>query len=170
MKKFSNLLFVIALFGLFAFAQTNMNQQTAFVDSDEIITNMPEYKRAKSEVEAYGVQLQKNLEAKQQKMAEYYQEVMQGAQTGTLSPLQQKEAEEKLTKMQEELQKSAMDADQKLAQKEADLTKPIYEKFEQALKTVAKESGYAYIVERKLFLYSDGGINATQAVKAHLGI
>ncbi|MCH2046696.1 MAG: OmpH family outer membrane protein [Saprospiraceae bacterium] len=155
---------------LLAFNSTTYAQSVAYVDAEAIIQDMPEYRRAKSEVEAYGQQLQKRLEKQQQDMAAYYQEVAQKEQAGTLTPKEGQEAQVKLQQMQEALQKAALEADQKLVQKEAELTKPLYEKFDVTIKSVAKANGYAYILDKKLLLYSEGGIDATSKVKSALGL
>lgn len=144
-------------------------QEVAHVDADMIIPEMAEYKRAKSQVESYGKLLQKNLEARQANMATYYQEVMQKAQAGMLTPVQEQEAQAKLAKMQEDLQKAAAQADTDLAKKESDLTRPLYDKFNAALEAVAAEHGYKYILDKKLLLFA-GGPDATSKVKAKLGI
>ena len=54
--------------------------------------------------------------------------------------------------------------------KEAELTKPLYEELDKALKSVAKDNGYSYILDKKLLLYSEGGIDATAKIKTALGI
>ena len=46
----------------------------------------------------------------------------------------------------------------------------MYEKFNEALKSIAKSSNYAYILDKKLLLYSEGGEDATQKLKTALGV
>jgi outer membrane protein len=72
--------------------------------------------------------------------------------------------------LQATLQKEAADADKKLMDKEGELTKPLYEELDAALKKVAKENEYGYILDKKFLLYSEGGIDATAKVKTALGI
>jgi len=170
MKKTFKLLPLIALIVLMAFGQEAVAQKIAYVDTEKIIPEMPAYKRAKSEVEAYGKQLQKVLEGKQAEAQTYLAEVTAKEQKGILSPKEAKEAQAKLQEMQMNLQKEAQQADQKLMEKEAELTKPLYEELDNALKKVAKDNGYAYILDKKLLLYSAGGIDATAKVKTALGI
>ena len=146
------------------------NQVIAFVDAEVIVASMPEFKRVESELESFQKVLQKQLELEEAKMEEYYKSVMQQVQAGTMAPAQQKEAEAKLTKMQEEMQKKAADADKQLIKKEADLTKPLYDKFNNALKAVAIANGYTYIFDKKMMLYSEGGVDATDKLKKQLGI
>ncbi len=170
MKKILRLFPLFALVALMLFSSNANAQKMAYVDTEQILPEMPAYKKAKSEVEAYGKQLQKMLENKQVEAQKYLQDVSAKAQRGELTPKQEQEAQAKLQKMQQDLQKDAMESDQKLAKKEADLTKPLYEEFNAALKKVAKENGYGYILDKKLLLYSAGGIDATAKVKTALGI
>jgi outer membrane protein len=160
------LFFCLSLFAL----APQADAQIAYVDMEQIIENMPDYKRVKSELESYQKVLEKQLQAEEKKMQDYYTSVMQQAQAGTMSPAQQKEAEAKLQKMQEDLQKKAADAEKQLVDKEAALSKPLYDKLNGAIKSVATANKYAYIVDKKLLLYSDGGIDATGKLKSQLGI
>ncbi len=169
MKKCIQVLSAIFLIGMLT-VSASAQQTIAFVETEAIIPNMPAYKAAQSELEAYGKQLQKQLEAKDTEMKTYYSETMQKVQAGTMTPVEQKKAEEKLTKMQADLQKGAADADQKLIQKEQDLTKPLYDKYNDALQAVAEANGYTYILDRKLILLANGGTDATAKVKAQLGL
>jgi outer membrane protein len=171
MKNVINYFSIVAVLTLLGLSTTVQAQQTiAHVDADALISEMIEYKKAKSDVEAYGKILQKELEAEQAKMQQYYQGVMQKVQTGVISPAQQKEEEAKLQKMQADLQKKAGEADQKLVDKEQSLISPLYDKFNAALEKVAAANGLAYIIDVKLALYTGGGKDVTNLVKAELGI
>jgi outer membrane protein len=171
MKKWMQYCSLMLVLALMAFSTNSFAQQKiAYVDADQILPNMPEYKRAKAEVENYRKILEKQLEGKQAEMQQYYADVTNKVQAGSMPPVEQKAAEAKLAKMQEELQKLALKADEDLLKKEQDLTKPLYTKFESALTSVAKANGYAYVLDKKLLLYDGGGIDATKKVKAQLGI
>lgn len=170
MKK-SLKLFSLALIFLFvSMSISAQNQKIAYVDPEQIIPNMPEYKAAKSELEQYQSILKKQMEGEQAKMQQYYTDVMTKIQRGELSPAQQKTEEEKIMKMQEELQRKGMKMEEDMGAKELDLTKPMYEKFSEAMKTVAKANGFAYIFDKKMMLYSEGGEDLTAKLKAQLGI
>lgn len=170
MKNILKLIPVLVVIALMSFGTTANAQKIAYIVSEDIVPEMPAYKRAKSEVEAYGKQLQKILEGKQKEAQDFYQETMEKAQRGELTPKQQQEAEAKLQELQANLQKEAADADKKLMDKEGELTKPLYEELDAALKKVAKENEYSYILDKKFLLYSEGGIDATAKVKTALGI
>ncbi len=159
---------VCALLGFSTAIQAQ--QKIAHVKSDEIILEMSEYKQAKSEVEAYSKILQKQLEGEQAKLQEYYADVNKKLQAGILPPVEQQEAEATLAKMQQDLQVQASEADQKLAVKEQELTKPLYDKFNVALQAVAKANNLAYIFDIKLALYSGGGQDVSDLVRKELGL
>ena len=163
--------FVLSVFTALALlTSASAQQKIGYVNAEEIIQAMPEFQRAKSEVEAYSKQLQKQLESKQVKMQTYYQEVTALAESGGLTKKGEEDAQVKLTQMQEDLQKSAGQADELLVAKEAELTKPMYEKFDVALKAMAKAQGFSYVLDKKLLLYSEGGIDATSKLKTQLGL
>jgi outer membrane protein len=46
----------------------------------------------------------------------------------------------------------------------------MYDKFNEALKEIAKKEGYSYVFDKKMMLYSDGGIDATDKLKEKLGV
>ena len=89
-----------------------------------------------------------------------------GGHRGDMSPKEQKEAEAQMQEKQQNLKELTAQAEFKLVQKEQELSKPIIDRFNAALKKVAEEKGYAYIVDKKMFLYMGGGIDATEDIKA----
>jgi len=102
----------------------------AYIDTDEVLTAMPEYRDTKVALEIFQKQLVKQLDAEKQVIAKYYTSVIEQVKTGALSKKQQQEAEATLQKMQEKLEEQTNDADRQLLAKERALSKPMYEKFE----------------------------------------
>lgn len=160
------LLCSVAVFAESAHAQMNI----AYVDAESVVPELPEYKQMESELAAYNKVLEKQLQTEGKKFQDYYQDVMQKVQAGVLSPQQQKEAEGKLQKMQEDLQKKEVEAQTQLNAKRAELSKPVEQKIQDALKAVAKANNYTYIINKQAFLYVDESIDATAKLKAQLGI
>lgn len=145
-------------------------QKIAYVEPEAIIPEMPTYKKAQSEIEAYGKQLQNVLEKKKMDMEAYYQAVLDSIKRDLLSPKAQKEAEAKLQQMQIDFQQENVAAEKKMLQKEKELIAPVYEVFNKAIAKVAYQNEYNYILDKKFLLYATGGIDATQKVKTALGI
>lgn len=158
---------VLVLMSSLAWAQT---QKIAYVESESIVPEMPAYKKAQSELKAYTKQLQKVLQQKQAALEKDYAAVMDSIQQGIMNELQKQRAQIRLQNGQQQLQQEASNADKKVTQKEGDLIEPLYKKFNEALESVAKAEGYTYILDKQFMLYFVGGIDATDKVKAKLGI
>ena len=172
MKRSQSFRVILLTLGLFLFgaAPALQAQLMAFVEREVIMQAMPDYKRAKSELEAFGKQLEKKLEGEEQKIMAEFQKAQEKSQRGEMSPAEEKQVQEKLVKMQEDFAKNQQKAQEDFMKKEQDLTKPIYDKLNEAFQAVAKANNYSYIVDKKHLLYHGGGIDATPKVKAHLGI
>jgi outer membrane protein len=144
-------------------------EKIAYVDTDEIIMAMPEYKTTRLSLEEFQRKVQQELDDEKRVIAKYYTDVIEKVKEGSMTAKAQQEAEEKLQKMQSDLQLKANQADQRLVAKETKLTEPMYDKFEAALKAVARRNGYTYILDKKMLLFS-GGIDATSQMKKELGL
>lgn len=168
MKKVLKLaIAVVMMMGLFA--GTTIAQSTiAYVESDVLIQDMADYKKANIDLETYAKQLEAQLKQEQEKFQTEYQAVVDSVQRGIITPLQQQQAEARLAKKQQKLELMSRDAQNKVLTKENELFEPINEKFNAALKAVATENGYTYIVDKKVLLYFEGGVDATEKVRAKL--
>jgi outer membrane protein len=170
MKNSKILIALFTLIFLIAWSQKSTAQTIAYIETAKVVPEMESYKKVKSEVEAYGMQLRKVLEKKQTDLQKYYAEVTDAIKKGLMTPKEQQEAEAKLQKMQSDLQQEAQDADRKLVEKETELVAPVYKIFNAAVAKVAKENKYSYVLDKQLLLYSLGGIDATEKVRTALGI
>ena len=173
MNKYSNLLAHILWMNVLFFGVTFVVQAQgpiAYIDTDEVIKAMPEYKSTQVALETFQKQLVKQLDAEKKAIAKYYTDIIEQVKAGALTPKQQQDAEVKLQKMQEDLDKNTLEADRQLLAKEKNLSKPMYEKFEQGIASVAKKNGYAYVLDKKTLMAYGGGIDATQKLKKELGL
>jgi outer membrane protein len=168
MSKYFFLCFGLLCCLLASPTQAQDQQKLAHVNVDSIIPLMPEYVRARSELEAYAQEVQNRLKAEDEKMKAFYEKTSKEA--GNLAPVELKKREAELMKMQENLQKMAADADDDLAKKEGELTKVVYERFEDALSKVAKEKGFHYVFDKKFFMYAEGGEDITALMIKELGL
>lgn len=168
MKKVLKLaIAVVMMMGLFA--GTTMAQTTiAYVEADVLIQDMAEYKKANIDLETYAKQLEAQLKQEQEKFQKEYQAVVDSVQRGIITPIQQQQAEKRIQQKQQKLELMSRDAQNKIVAKEAELFKPINDKFNAALKAVATEKSYTYIVDKKMLLYFEGGVDATEDVKMKL--
>jgi outer membrane protein len=104
---------------------------------------MPEYKEALTNLEAYGMDLQNQLEQIQVEFNTLLANYEKNAATMSDSIRQLKEQE--LSQLQQRFQDFQQVAQQDMQRKEAEVMNPIYEKANEAVKKVASEGGYMAI-------------------------
>lgn len=174
MKKFLKLTLAVALM----VSATAVNaQKFGRVDLAAIVTNMTEYKEATVNLEAYGRDLQDQLEQIQVEFNKLYADYEKNVATYSDTVRQLKERE--LTELQQRFQDFQQLAQQDIAKKEAELMNPIYEKANEAVKQVSSAGGYIAIFSTTSDQPASAGLayfdpaqltDITSEVKAALGI
>lgn len=174
MKKFLKLTLAVALM----VSATAVNaQKFGRVDLAAIVTNMTEYKEATANLEAYGRDLQDQLEQIQVEFNKLYADYEKNVATYSDTVRQLKERE--LTELQQRFQDFQQLAQQDIAKKEAELMNPIYEKANEAVKQVSSAGGYIAIFSTTSDQPASAGLayfdpaqltDITSEVKAALGI
>lgn len=165
-----NLGFLFCFVLFFSNKALQAQNKIAYVDTDAVITSMAAYRTTQRSLETFQEKLVQELDAEKRSIAKYYTEVIEQVKAGQLTSQQQQEAEQKLQKMQNNLQRKTDQADQRLSDKEQALTAPLYAQFETALAAIAQKNNYDYIFDKKLLLYSGQGVDATSQMKKELGI
>ncbi|GAA0892490.1 hypothetical protein GCM10009122_21690 [Fulvivirga kasyanovii] len=168
------LLTVIALtfFGLAA-VQAQSALKIAYADVDYILSQMPEAKQVESELKAHNTQLQNQLQAKYQEYQQKLQAYQQGAATMVDAIRQEKETE--LAQLEQRIQKFQQDAQSSMQKKSTDLMQPLYTKVGNNIEAVAKENGYAYVLNGQVggidvVLYADEKYDISDLVLKKMGI
>lgn len=174
MKKFLKLA-MVAVFALTA--TTTFGQKFGRVDLAAIVPNMPEYQEAVTNLEAYGKDLQDQLEQIMVEFNTLYSNYEKNAVTMTDSVRQLKERE--LGELQQRYQDFQQIAQQDMQRKEAEVMNPIYTKADEAVKKVAAAGGYVAIFNTAGDQPSSAGLayfdpsllkDITSDVKKELGI
>jgi outer membrane protein len=145
-------------------------QKFGYVNSAEILSELPAMKAAESNLEGLQKQLQKKGQAMVQEFQTDYQALQAEAQAGTMSPKQQQEAAAKLQVREEEIGKFEQTMMADLQKKRADLLEPIYEDINNAIKAVAEENDYMFIFDQQVLLYGQESQDVSALVKAKLGL
>jgi outer membrane protein len=171
MKGFMRVFTILSLVVLFAtsgFAQTSA--KFGYIDSNEILTLMPETDSLQGELKAYADFLDQQMST----MAmEYQTKVTQYQENyNTMSDLIRQTKEKEITDLQARIQAFQASADQDLGAKQAELFNPLIEKIKNAINEVGKENGYTYIfdVGTGALVYYEMGDNVLPLVKQKLGI
>ena len=174
MKKLVKLAMVVLLT---VSASTAFGQKFGRVDLAAIVPSMPEYQEAVTNLEAYGKDLQDQLEQIMVEFNTLYSNYEKNAATMTDSVRQLKERE--LGELQQRYQDFQQIAQQDMQRKEAEVMNPIYTKADEAVKKVAAAGGYVAIFNTAGDQPSSAGLayfdpsllkDITSDVKKELGI
>lgn len=168
-KIFKSLLLTVAFAAITITVQA---QKFGYINSQELVSQLPEVKEAEAKIETLKKQLQKKGEEMLGTLQTKYNALQKKQTDGLLSP---KEIETEAAALkQEEAQLGAFDktSQQKIYQKSEELLTPIQARITNAIQEVAKENGYTYIFDKSLglILYADPGTDVSAMVKAKLGI
>lgn len=174
MKKFLKLTLAVVLM----VSATAVNaQKFGRVDLAAVVTSMTEFKEAQTNLEAYGRDLQDQLEQIQVEFNKLYADYEKNVTTYSDTVRQLKERE--LTELQQRFQDFQQLAQQDMSKKEAELMNPIYEKANDAIKQVSSAGGYIAIFSTTSDQPASAGLayfdpaqltDITPEVKAVLGI
>ena len=167
MRKLTAILLVAFFISTAAFAQTNA--KFGYIDSNQILAEMPETDSLQKELKNYADYLDQQM----QTMAMEYQKKVQDYQQNVagMSDLIRQTKEKEITDLQQRIQAFQASADQDLANKQSELFNPLIERIKNAINEVGKENGYNYIfdVGTGALVYYQGD-NVLDMVKKKLGI
>lgn len=156
-----------------ALITTEVKAQTlkiGHINSQELLSLMPEVKKAEADLKAYTKSFEDQLETMgkdyQKKMAEY--QAQEKTMTDAVKEVKQKE----ITDLGARIESTQKSAEEKVGNKQAELFKPILDKAEKAIKDVAKEKGLDYVFDlsKGAIIVSRDADNMLPAVKTKLGI
>jgi len=167
MKK----LIICAICALCGFTTANAQQKFGHVNSQEIIQAMPEFSKARTEIEA----LTKQYEADLKSMYEELQNKGDAyAKEQATLPANIKERREKeLAEMQQKIQQNYQDNQQALAQAQQEKMNAITTKVLDAIKAVGQAGNYIYIMDMGSgvpYISTTLSTDVTAEVKKKLGI
>lgn len=166
MKKAVLFLACSLLIGNMVFAQAKFG----YIDSRELLSLMPEVRKADSSLQAYAKTYQDQLES----MGKEYQKKVQDfqAQEKTMTEAVKEVKVKEIQQLEERIQTTQQSAQEKVAKKKEELYSPILEKADQAIKDVAKANNFDYVFDTSAgsLLYAKESDNIIGLVKAKLGI
>ena len=161
----------IAIATFFGSTTANAQNKFAYIDFQELMRMMPEYKKATTDMEAFSKTLQDELK----RMSDEFETKLAAYQKNqaTMDQKIKDLKENELRDIQTRTQSFQESAQEKAREKEQELLKPIIEKAKTTISTVAKEGGYSYVFDSSPgtpLLHKPDGDNIMGAVKKKLGI
>ena len=166
MKK----LIICAICAICGFTTANAQGKFGHVNTQDIIQAMPEYEKAKSEIDALQQQYEADLKSMQdelQKKAEAFDK-----EQATLPENIKQRRQTELQEMYQKIQQSYQDNQQELAKASQDKMQAIQAKVLDAIKSVGQAGNFTYIVENNSLPYISTTLSTdvTAQVKAKLGL
>jgi outer membrane protein len=170
MKNILKLFIVLAV----AFSATQVSaqktQKLGHIDFAKLYEMMPGQDSIRTAFNAYQEQLQTQFQAMQTE----YDTKLNEYQTNlaTMSNIIKQTKEKEIVDLQRRIQEFQQTAQEDLQAKETELTAPVIEKARNAVKDVAKENGYNFILNSTegLVLYTEPADDIMPLVKKKLGL
>jgi len=159
---------LLVVMSTFTFAQ-----KFAYVDTEYILKNIPEYKEAQDELDKLSIEWQKQLERKYSEIDKMYKNY-QAEQILLTEDMKVKREDEIIKKEKEakEYQKSKFGVGGELFKKRQELVKPVQDKVYKAIQDVANIGGLAVIFDKAsalTMLYTNPKYNKSDAVLKKMG-
>lgn len=163
MKKLVLMLLMFAPLATFA------QQRFGHINAQEVMSQMPEFIKARGEMEAKAKQYENDLKAMQDELQRKSQEYDKNK--STMNATKQQETETELNNLYQKYQQALQDNQQSLAKEQQDKMQPITTKLVNAIKAVGQAGGYVYIMDTSAgipYISSTLSKDVTADVKAQL--
>ena len=170
MKNLVKILAIVVLIAVAATTNAQKATKIGHVDFGKLLEMMPGQDTVKGVMESYVQSLQGELQSMnaelEMKVTDYQKNV------AGLSSIIKATKEKEITDLQGRIESFQQVAQQDIQAKQTELITPFVEKARAAIKEVAKEGGFAYIMNavEDILLYSEGGEDVMPLVKKKLGI
>jgi len=172
MKKIIRFIVVISIVLLVNnnVAQAQKSQKIGHINSAELLQMMPGREEAQNELMGYAKELEDQLKIMTQEFETKYQDYL--ANETKFTEIVKKSKQTELTDFQARINDFQESAQEDLANKENELVAPLLQKAQDAIKDVAKEKGYNYILDVSAgsVLYFDETEDIMPFVKKKIGI
>ena len=169
LKKIALVMLLALPMGVFA-----QNLKFGHINAQEIVSAMPEFAKAQSDIEALDKQLTSELQRTQEEFNKKYQEFQQAIAKDSLPANIAERRQKELQDMMQRQEQFQQDAQQQMAKAQNDAMAPIYQKLDNAIKAVGAAEGVIYIFDLARtsipYVNESQSINLTNKVKANLGI
>ncbi|MEA3445059.1 MAG: OmpH family outer membrane protein [Bacteroidota bacterium] len=171
MKNISSIIIalVLVISATTSFGQSKL--KFGHIDSNELMSIMPERENAKKELQSYANQLEEQLGEMQKELELKYSTFLQ--QEGTLNDVVKESKQRELQDLQTRIQEFQVNAQDKYQKKESELLQPIIDRANSAIQKVGKDNGFTYIFDvgvGAVVYFSPESEDILSLVKAELGI
>lgn len=169
MNKIKTLVAAFLLISFASFAQSdNQPLKIGYTNVEYILLQMPESKQIESELKTHSTQLENQLKTK---YAEYENKLQAYEKSAaTMDKVVRDDKEKELMNLNSSIQEFQRSAQASLQQKEKSLVDPVIAKIDKAIKDVAKENGYTYVISNQALLAGPEDGDISPIVLKKLGV
>ena len=171
MKKSAKLFAVIALVIGFSFVTQAQNPvKIGYIDFNTLLASMPGIDSVKIKLQNYQKTLTDQMDAMKAEFENKYMDYQ--SQSSSMSDLIKQTKEKELADLQTRIDAFQQKASQDLNDQQQQLVAPFIEKGKNAIKEVAKENKYTYILNaiEDVIIYKEDSDDVMNLVKKKLGI
>ncbi|MFM9053208.1 MAG: OmpH family outer membrane protein [Bacteroidota bacterium] len=169
----TNTLRLLGLFAVLLCSTSVYAQKYAYVNTEYILDNIPEYKAAQQQLDNLSIQWQKEIEDKYAIIDRLYKSYQ--AEQVLLTEEMKKRRQDEIAQREKDvkdLQKQRFGYDGDLFKKKQELVKPIQDKIYNAVKKMATEQSYAVIFDKSsdlIMLFANPKYDKSDAVLTAMG-
>jgi len=169
----TNKLKLITILFFLSFIAHGQDIKIGYTNVEYILSFLPETKQVQAEVQAYGTQLQNQLQSKVtdfQAKAESFQQ-----NAASMTDIIRADKQEELQNLQNSIEKFQREAQTAIASKETELFKPLFEKISNAINLVSEKEGFSHVFSAgvpgvDVLLYAKPSDDISNLVLKQLGI
>jgi outer membrane protein len=149
-------------------------QRFAYVDSEYILSNIPEYNDAIEEIDALSIRWQKEIEERFQEIDRLFQKFQ--AEAPLLSEDMRRRRENEIIEKEreaKELQRRRFGAEGDLFKKRQEMLRPIQDKVYSSIEKIARNRSYTFVFDRSdnaNILYADTRVDISNEVLNDMGL
>jgi outer membrane protein len=152
----------------------NQPLKIAYVKLDYVMRNLPDTKQAETDLKAYAMQLDTQLQSKAAVLQEEYEALSKGG--ATMAEEARKKKETNFNRLRVDFENLQREYQNLLENKQIELVTPIREKIQQKIEEIAKEQKYDYVLntsvgtELDIVLYGKPELDISKLVLTKLGV
>lgn len=165
---------LLVAFSLLAVSSASAQQRIAHVDTEAILSRLPEFQSAQQEVDRLASQYQAEVDALVREAEELEREFLARELLYTDQERQTKQSEIDAKRQEADaLRRRYFGPQGELVRQQQQTLRPIQERVLNAVETVADEAGYDYVFDRAgeiVFLYAKAQHDLTERVLDELGV
>ena len=164
---------ILTVFSLLVlFSSSALCQTIGYVNSAEILNEMPEVNDIIETIDSLQIVSQEHIEMMATELTQEFTRLQTLKSKGEISPKEVEVESNRLTLKRQSILDFEQESQQKLLILQDSLFSPVRQQFEHVLKLVAQENNLHFIMENApgLFWYKDSTMDVSSQIRAKLGV